>query len=170
MDPRRAAVPAVVPLPAPARPAPVRLVRAVAPSRPSPAPLRAVPPAPGGGPDPLSGEAVRDAVLAAVRLISEVVTGARPDRQLAGMALPEVRAGLAALRPPAGGRTRPPAVLRHWFQRPSPAAVEAGAVVDAGGHVHAIALRLELRRGRWCCTAVETTARRVPAPGRRLAA
>jgi hypothetical protein len=35
--------------------------------------------------------------------------------------------------------------------------METGAVVILGGRVHALALRMEHHRGRWRCTAIETT-------------
>ncbi|WP_171064642.1 Rv3235 family protein [Actinomadura soli] len=57
-----------------------------------------------------------------------------------------------------GGRVVPPKVLSSRLQRPAPAVAETVAVVVVAGRVHALALRLEHTRGRWRCTALETTA------------
>ncbi|NVI92398.1 Rv3235 family protein, partial [Actinomadura sp. BRA 177] len=57
-----------------------------------------------------------------------------------------------------GGRVVPPKVLSSRVQRPAETVAEAVAVVAVAGHVHALALRLEHMRGRWRCTALETTA------------
>lgn len=77
--------------------------------------------------------------------------------------------GLAAHQPQLRDRlVAPPRILRTWSQSPAPGTVETGAVVVLNGRVHALALRLDLHRGRWRCTAVETT---VPAArGRRTPA
>ncbi|MCW2915222.1 MAG: hypothetical protein JWN52_3290 [Actinomycetia bacterium] len=42
-------------------------------------------------------------------------------------------------------------------QEPVPGVAEVSAVVLMGGRFHAIALRLEPFRGRWLCSAIETT-------------
>jgi hypothetical protein len=42
---------------------------------------------------------------------------------------------------------------------PAGTAAEVSAVVRVAGRVHAVALRLEPFRGRWFCTAIETTLR-----------
>ncbi|MFD0685295.1 Rv3235 family protein [Actinomadura fibrosa] len=97
---------------------------------------------------------------ATVRLLVEVLAGTRPPQQLARLAVPAVCRELGR-RGPALGRSRravPPQVLTSWLQRPAPGAAEAGAVVAVNGRIHAVALRLELLRGRWQCTALETTA------------
>ncbi|NKZ07932.1 Rv3235 family protein [Actinomadura latina] len=103
---------------------------------------------------------VRAVADAAVRLVVEVLAGTRPAHQLSLVAVPAVcRAvaphGGAGSR---GGRVVPPKVLSSRVQRPSPAVAEAVAVVAVSGRVHALALRLEHMRGRWRCTALETTA------------
>ncbi|WP_141581193.1 Rv3235 family protein [Actinomadura sp. WMMA1423] len=97
---------------------------------------------------------------AAVRLAVEVLAGTRPAQQLALVAAPAVCRELAAQcgRRAPGGRVVPPKVLSTRSQRPSPAVAEAVAVVVVAGRVHALALRLEHARGRWRCTALETTA------------
>ncbi|MEU8347045.1 Rv3235 family protein [Actinomadura meyerae] len=103
---------------------------------------------------------VRAVADTAVRLVVEVLAGARPAHQLSLVAVPAVCRAFAP-PPGAGARGRrvvPPKVLSTRMQRPSPAVAEATAVVVVAGRVHALALRLELARGRWRCTALETTA------------
>lgn len=122
---------------------------------------RAVPP---GGPvlravgSPERDEDLGAVVAATLRLVTEVLAGTRPVRQLARRATPQVCDGLAAFAVPAGGPVRPPRVLTSWLQEPAPGTAEAGAVVALSGRVQALALRLERHRGRWRCTALETTA------------
>ncbi|QKW38983.1 hypothetical protein HUT06_37250 [Actinomadura sp. NAK00032] len=103
---------------------------------------------------------VRAVADTAVRLVVEVLAGMRPAHQLSLVAVPAV---CRAFAPHTGAGTRgrrivPPKVLSSRMQRPSPAVAEATAVVAVAGRVHALALRLELTRGRWRCTALETTA------------
>jgi hypothetical protein len=109
--------------------------------------------------DGVEGE-VRAVTDTAVRLVVEVLAGTRPAHQLSLVAVPAVcRAvaphGGAGSR---GGRVVPPKVLSSRVQRPAETVAEAVAVVVVGGRVHALALRLEHMRGRWRCTALETTA------------
>ncbi|WP_051300811.1 Rv3235 family protein [Actinomadura rifamycini] len=100
----------------------------------------------------------------AVLMVAETLAGIRPPARLTLIAVPEVCRALDARRatPPARRvappRVVPPRVLATWLQRPAPAAAETGAVIALAGRVHALALRLEHLRGRWRCTAVETTA------------
>jgi hypothetical protein len=103
---------------------------------------------------------VRAVAEAAVRLVVEVLAGTRPAHQLSLVAVPAVCRVMAARpRPEARGRRIvPPKVLSARSQRPSAAVAETTAVVVVGGRVHALALRLEHTRGRWRCTALETTA------------
>jgi hypothetical protein len=104
---------------------------------------------------------VRAVAEAAVRLIVEVLAGTRPAHQLSLVAVPAVCREMTARRGPAGAggkRVVPPRVLSARSQRPSPAVTETAAVVVVAGRVHALALRLEHTRGRWRCTALETTA------------
>jgi len=104
---------------------------------------------------------VRAVADAAVRLIAEVLAGARPAAHLSLVAAPPVcreMTRLRAPRPGRGARIAPPKVLSTRLQRPTPAAAEATAVVVVAGRVHALALRLDHTRGRWRCTALETTA------------
>ncbi|MFB4297776.1 Rv3235 family protein [Actinomadura sp. NTSP31] len=120
----------------------------------SPGRLRVV--RPGDGVD---GE-VRAVADATLRIVVEVLAGTRPPHQLSLVAAPAVCRGLAPHRRavPGGRRIVPPQVLSSRVQRPSPTIAEASAVVLVAGRAHAVALRLEHRRGRWRCTAVETTA------------
>ncbi|MFG1850399.1 Rv3235 family protein [Actinomadura geliboluensis] len=138
----------------------VRVIR----YRPAPVPRKApAPPGPGlrivrpGDGVEAEARAVADT---AVRLVVEVLAGARPAHQLSLVAVPAV---CRAFAPHTGAGTRgrrvvPPKVLSSRMQRPSPTVAEAAAVVAVAGRVHALALRLELARGRWRCTALETTA------------
>ncbi|HZB32921.1 MAG TPA: Rv3235 family protein [Streptosporangiaceae bacterium] len=102
------------------------------------------------------------AATAAARACAEVIAGARPLHHLAGRTTPEVydRLGrtLPTARPVTGRHTnRTLRVTVPLVQVPLPGVAEVSAVVFVGGHAHALALRLELRRGRWRCAAVETT-------------
>ncbi|MFB4313298.1 Rv3235 family protein [Actinomadura sp. 21ATH] len=107
----------------------------------------------------LAGGPPRGHAEAALRIVIDILAGTRPPRHLSGTADPEVWQGLAVHRAGAAARTRivPPRVLRTWAQAPAPGALEAGAVAVLDGRVHALALRLERRHGRWRCTAIETT-------------
>ncbi|QXJ21995.1 hypothetical protein AGRA3207_002918 [Actinomadura graeca] len=93
---------------------------------------------------------------ATVRIIADVLAGVRPAHRLTEVAVPAVCREIARLCP-GRGRAVPPRVLSSWLQRPAPDAAEAGAVVAMEGRVKALAVRLELQRGRWRCTALETT-------------
>ncbi|MFC4913408.1 Rv3235 family protein [Actinomadura gamaensis] len=53
-----------------------------------------------------------------------------------------------------------PQVLSCWVQQVDGRAAEGGAVVLFRGRVHGVALRMELRHGRWRCAELETTALR----------
>jgi hypothetical protein len=103
------------------------------------------------------------------QLVVEVLAGVRPAHQLSRRATPSVCAGLGlpALRRPAHSGQRPartdrwpsgrPRVVSWRVQEPVPGVAEVSAVVLMGGRFHAIALRLEPFRGRWLCSAIETT-------------
>jgi hypothetical protein len=103
---------------------------------------------------------VRAVAETTLRIIVEVLAGTRPPHQLTLVAVPAVCRGLAAHRRPvpAGRRITPPQVMSTRVQRPSHTVAEASAIVAVAGRVHAIALRMQHLRGRWRCTAVETTA------------
>ncbi|WP_329522303.1 Rv3235 family protein [Spirillospora sp. NBC_01491] len=124
-------------VPAARRPNPLRLVR----------------------PDERAETDLRAVAEATVRLVAEVLAGMRTPHHLAHQALPEVCRGLAGHRAPTalGARIAPPQVLTTWLQEPAPGSAETGAVLVLDGRVQALALRLEHRRGRWRCTAVETS-------------
>ncbi|GLW61837.1 hypothetical protein Arub01_00810 [Actinomadura rubrobrunea] len=137
------------------------------PSTPGPRPVRAVAsPSRTRGQAPLHvagrppQEDLRGAAAAIVHLVTEVLAGTRTLRHLSRRAAPEVCHGLAAHALPlaSGARTAPPRVLTTWLQEPAPGVAETGAVVIVAGRVQALAVRLERHRGRWRCTAVETTA------------
>ncbi|WP_289008317.1 Rv3235 family protein [uncultured Thermomonospora sp.] len=113
--------------------------------------LRAV-----GSPD--RDEDLPAVAAATVRLVAEVLAGIRPVRQLARRATPQVCEGLLPFLAPHRGPVRPPRMLASWLQEPAPGAAETGAVIALAGRVQALALRLERHRGRWRCTALETTA------------
>jgi hypothetical protein len=123
--------------------------------RPRPA-LRAVP----------TERGVPDADLAAAAMViarafAEVMAGIRPLHHLAGRATPAVYERLGRVLP-AGEWPRRQAsptfrVRVPQVQEPAPGVAEVCAVVFAGVHAQALALRLERRRGRWRCAAVETT-------------
>ncbi|MFC4049352.1 Rv3235 family protein [Actinomadura syzygii] len=130
-----------------------------------PAPPRTHPPRPPGlrlvrPADGVEAE-VRAVADAAVRLIVEVLAGTRPTHQLSLVAVPAVCRELLHRAAPslAGRRVVPPRVLSCRTQRPARAIAETTAVVVIAGRVHALALRLDHTRGRWRCTALETTAR-----------
>ncbi|MEU6039696.1 Rv3235 family protein [Actinomadura sp. NPDC047616] len=133
---------------------------------PGPRPVRAAaPPARGRDRAPLHlaerppQEELRGAAAAIVHLVTEVLAGTRTLHHLSRRAAPEVCHVLAAHPLPlaSGARTAPPRVLTTWLQEPAPDVAETGAVVVLAGHVQALALRLERHRGRWRCTALETT-------------
>jgi hypothetical protein len=88
--------------------------------------------------------------------IAEVLAGARPVRQLEDAVTLDVlgvlgraagRLGRSADRP-----TRRPIVRAIHVDSPCPGVAEAAVVIDTGVRVRAIALRLEVRGGRWRCT------------------
>ncbi|MFC5181730.1 Rv3235 family protein [Actinomadura harenae] len=109
-------------------------------------PLRVLP---GGGEGPTVG--ARQVAAQAVHLLLEALAG----RAVLG------HPGVAVTGPVAV-----PRVLSCWVQQPAEDTAEGGAVVLFRGRVHALALRMELRRGRWRCTEFETTAldHEAPAP------
>jgi Family of unknown function (DUF6459) len=90
--------------------------------------------------------------------IAEILTGARRATQLAEITSPDVLQLLARntgrLRPRPGVTPLHPIVGSVRISEPSPEVAEACAVVNLGTRYRAIAFRLELADGRWCCTAV----------------
>jgi hypothetical protein len=132
------------------RPLPLRIRAGRAPALPPPpaAPLPAALPDPAGwGRRLLVG-------------IIETAGGRRPLPQLTALLSQSVAAGLTADFERAAG-----AGHAHWTHaaqvrsvhasRPSDGVAELSATVQAGRRVRAIALRLEVRHGRWRCTRLQ---------------
>lgn len=134
----------------PAVPPPVRRLRLVTEAPPRPRVERGALPAPAPW------------VARLAPAILEVVAGERPPGQLQRWVTSEIREtlarrGAAALRHPAG-KGRPPQCRRVRSVRitePAPGVIEASAVVIGGVRARAVAMRLEVVRGRWLATAVE---------------
>ncbi len=99
-------------------------------------------------------------------VIVEVLTGARPDRQLVPLATDRVRARVRGLAPLLASGRRP-RVVRIVTSRPAVRVVEMTVVVDFGPRSRALAMRFEhvaarpaapgwpARPARWLCTALE---------------
>jgi hypothetical protein len=89
--------------------------------------------------------------------IIETAAGRRPLAQLTALVTPSVAHGLRAEFERATRRGGP-----HWTGRatlrsvratePGDEIAELSATVQVGERVRAIAMRLEARQGRWCCT------------------
>ncbi len=122
-------------------------------------PRRRRPPLPQQPPTPLRA-ALPDPALWARRLlvgIIETADGRRPLSQLAPLLGPGVAHGLRTEFELATRFGRP-----HWTHRavvgsvratePADRVAELCATVRAGERVRAIAMRLEVRHARWCCT------------------
>ena len=91
---------------------------------------------------------------ARVRCPLEVLTGARPVRQLAPVSSPGLCAGLETSLAEVSRRMRPlPGTSAACTCSGGEGAAEVCAVVRRGGRVRALALRLERRGGTWQCTA-----------------
>lgn len=112
--------------------------------------------------------ATPEATRAAARFVAtclEILNGYRPIGQIRPMSEPAQSAGVVQELTRAAARTgpvrrrstRPTVRLRRLrVCEPRPAAVEAAAVLgSAAGRTWAMALRLEHRRGRWLCTALQ---------------
>ena len=112
------------------------------------APLPDVPPAP----------AVRPVARALVQGLLEALGGVRPVSQLRRRTSVDLYADLEDLvhgRPRAlGPRPSTGAVLSLHVQQPAATVAEVCATVRRGPRSAALALRLELDAGAWCCTAV----------------
>ncbi|MFI7434800.1 Rv3235 family protein [Micromonospora haikouensis] len=134
--------------------------------RPTPGgPGRATPAAP---PPSALVTATPEATRAAQRFVAtclEIVNGYRPPGQIRPLTEPgraadvaqELATAAAHTGPVRRRSTRPTVRLRRLrVCEPRPAAVEAAAVLTAAtGRTWAMALRLEHRRGRWLCTALQ---------------
>ena len=118
----------------------------------APAPVALVPPAAPAAP------AVRPAARALVQGLLEVLGGVRPVTQLRRRTSLELYVDLEelvhALPRPVGARPSTGAVLSLHVQQPAPTVAEVCATVRRGQRAGALALRLELDGGTWCCTAV----------------
>jgi hypothetical protein len=101
---------------------------------------------------------VRPVARALVQGLLEVLAGVRPVTQLrrrTSAALYADLEDLAHAQPrPVGARPSTGAVLSLHVQQPSAAVAEVCATVRRGSRAGALALRLELDAGTWCCTAV----------------
>jgi Family of unknown function (DUF6459) len=91
------------------------------------------------------------------RAVAETLVGLRPAGGLSSFVSPEVREVLH--RHPMPGPRRPhpgprPVPHRVHVRRVGPDVVEANTVIR-GDRVRAVAFRMEARRGRWICTALE---------------
>jgi hypothetical protein len=112
------------------------------------------PPRPRSTPDP--GPWARRLLIGMV----ETADGRRPLRQLAALLSPSVCQGLSADFDRCA-RTGVP----HWLHRatvrsvrvtePTPGVAEVSATVETGPRVRAIAIRLDVHRGRWRCTRLQ---------------
>ncbi|WP_375493911.1 Rv3235 family protein [uncultured Jatrophihabitans sp.] len=90
----------------------------------------------------------------------ETAGGRRPLHQLSAMLSPSVSSGLGTDFERAMRRGKP-----HWLHcaavrtvrcaEPREGVAELCAVLDTGERVHAMALRLEERHGRWRCTRIQ---------------
>jgi hypothetical protein len=106
------------------------------------------------------------------RLLTEVLSGLRPARQLTPWMTRRACFALRALAPVFSTGQRP-RVLRVLASQPSPAVVEMSVVVGLGTRTRALAVRLERaaaagQPGRWLCTDIEAARPRpgqVSAPG-----
>lgn len=112
---------------------------------PAPAPLRGVLPDPA-----MWGQRLLVGII-------EAAGGRRPVNQLAALLSPAVAHGLRTELEHAGRLNKP-----HWTHRavvrsvrssePAEQVAELCATVRVGERVRAVAMRLEVRHGRWCCT------------------
>jgi hypothetical protein len=100
----------------------------------------------------------RPATERLAQAIAEVLAGARPAGQLAGVATLDVlrllarSAGRLGARP--GSPPQRPIVGSVRVTEPCAGVVEACAVINTGDRMRALALRLEGIDGRWRCTAI----------------
>lgn len=120
--------------------------------RPVAAPVTLVPPA-----DP-TVPLVRPGARALVQGLLEVLGGVRPVTQLRRRTSPDLYADLEELvhaqARPTGTRPSSAAVLSLHVQPTTADVAEVCATVRRGRRAGALALRLELVGGAWCCTAL----------------
>lgn len=89
-----------------------------------------------------------------VRLTAEVAAGRRPLRQLEAVLAPTLARRLTlGLRPGVARPQEPPVVIRTVAGPPTPSgAVEVTVLIERGGRVTAVAVRLERHHGAWRAT------------------
>lgn len=106
----------------------------------------------------LPAPAVRPVARAIVQGLLEVLGGVRPVTQLrrrTSLALYADLEELVHAQPrPVGARPSTGSVLSLHVQQPSAGVAEVCTTVRRGTRAGALALRLELDGGAWCCTAV----------------
>jgi hypothetical protein len=111
----------------------------------------------------LSANGLPDPVVWARRLLVgliECAGGRRPLAQLTNMLSPSVIRGLRSDFERANERGR-----GHWLHRttvlslrgcqPADGIAELCAAIDSGPRVRALAMRIEMHHGRWCCTRLQ---------------
>ena len=101
---------------------------------------------------------MRPGARALVQGLLEVLGGVRPVTQLRRRTSPDLYADLEQLAHAqprqVGPRPSTGAVLSLHVQHSAPAVAEVCATVRRGPRAGALALRLELVDGAWCCTAL----------------
>jgi hypothetical protein len=92
------------------------------------------------------------------QILAETLAGSRPAHQLTPWTSDRARRQIRRLGPLCGTGQRP-RVRRVMTSAPASGVLELTAVVGFGPRVRVLAIRLErdeTRRGRWCCTAVDS--------------
>jgi len=86
--------------------------------------------------------------------IIETAAGRRPLNQLTSLLSPSVAAGLRGELEIASPRhwTHAAAIRSIHAAEPADNVAEVSATLQHGRRVRAVAMRLEIRHGRWCCT------------------
>jgi hypothetical protein len=107
-----------------------------------------------GGRDSRFHPAPRPAAAIVVRAIVEALSGARPASQLVGWTTPQLQADLERIvaRPAVRRRS---SVRSVRVTEPRPGVAEVCAVIDRGGRMAALALRMESTDGRWRVTTLQ---------------
>ncbi len=101
---------------------------------------------PGGWPDQFA------------QILAETLAGSRPAHQLTPWTTERARRQIRKLGPLLATGQRP-RVRRVMSSAPASGVLELTAIVGFGPRVRVLALRLERdesRRGRWCCTAIDS--------------
>jgi hypothetical protein len=92
------------------------------------------------------------------QILAETLAGSRPAHQLTPWTTDRARRQIRRLGPLCATGQRP-RVRRVMTSAPATGVLELTAVVGFGPRVRVLALRLERdesRRGRWCCTAIDS--------------